>query len=332
MVAANKLASQITAGNRQALARAITLIESVRDDHRAQARDLLAHLLPDTRRSIRLGISGSPGVGKSTFIEAFGGHLTAHGHKVAVLAVDPSSTRGGGSILADKTRMETLSRDPNAFIRPSPSGRTAGGVARGTRDTIALVEAAGFDVVIVETVGVGQSETAAYDLVDMFILLLNPAGGDELQGIKRGIVELADLMVVTKADGALRSAATKTAAQYGGALGLLRPGKRDWKPEIVLTSAREQRGIEEVWRRIEAFRTSREQSGALVKRRAEQATTWMWRDVETGLIEHLKQDRKAAATARKLARDVAAGTLTPAAAAWEILAAHTSGEGSDRNS
>ncbi|PWC95248.1 methylmalonyl Co-A mutase-associated GTPase MeaB, partial [Azospirillum sp. TSO5] len=224
---AARLAEAVRSGDRRALARAITLIESTRADHRATADALLAALLPYTGNSVRLGISGVPGVGKSTFIEAFGLHVIGLGHKVAVLAVDPSSQRTGGSILGDKTRMVDLSREANAFIRPSPAGTTLGGVARRTREAMLICEAAGFDVIVVETVGVGQSETAVADMVDLFMLLLLPAGGDELQGIKKGIVELADLVVVNKADGDLAATARHTVADYRHALALLRHG--DWR-------------------------------------------------------------------------------------------------------
>lgn len=314
------LADKIRAGDRRALARAITLIESSRGDHRARSQVLLAKLLPNPGRAIRIGISGAPGVGKSTFIEAFGRHLIGAGHKLAVLAVDPSSSRTGGSILADKTRMETLSRERNAFIRPSPAGAALGGVARGTRDAIALVEAAGYDIVIVETVGTGQSETAVDDLVDMFILLLGPAGGDELQGIKRGIVEFADLFVVTKADGGLAKPARRTAAHYTGAANLLQPGKKGWRPKVVLTSAIEARGIGEVWDQVKEFQVSQTRTGALDKRRKGQAVSWMWRDIEGGLMALLRKAPGLKATARGLEKKVAAGELTPAAAAQELLA------------
>ena len=219
------LVAGVQGGDRRALAQAITLVESTHPDHRAQAEDLLARLLPATGGALRLGITGVPGVGKSTFIEVFGGHLIDAGRRVAVLAVDPSSQVNRGSILGDKTRMATLARNPAAFIRPSPAGRTLGGVARRTREAMLVCEAAGFDVVIVETVGVGQSETAVAEMADVFVLLLQPGGGDELQGFKRGIMELADLFVITKADGELEAAAARAAAEYQGALGLLRPGR-----------------------------------------------------------------------------------------------------------
>ena len=231
------LAGRVLAGDRRALARAITLVESTRADHRAAAEALLTQVLPHSGQAVRLGITGVPGGGKSTFIEAFGLFLISQGHRVAVLAVDPTSRRSKGSILGDKTRMEELSRAPEAFIRPSPAGRTLGGVARRTREAMLVCEAAGFDVVIVETVGVGQSETAVADMVDMFLLLLQPGSGDELQGFKRGIMELADLVVVNKADGELAPAAERAAAEYRGALQFLRPASKSWKPEVMKCSS-----------------------------------------------------------------------------------------------
>jgi len=248
------LAEGLKAGRRRDLARAITLIESTRPDHRAAARALLEELLPATGGSIRLGISGVPGVGKSTFIEAFGRHVIDRGHRIAVLAVDPTSARSGGSILGDKTRMEELARAPEAFIRPSPAGDTLGGVARRTREAMLACEAAGFDVIVVETVGVGQSETAVADMVDLFCLLLLPGGGDELQGIKRGIVEIADLIVVNKADGAMRDAARHAAAEYRHALTLLRPRDADWRVLLLQAAATENRGIDAVWETIGRWR------------------------------------------------------------------------------
>ena len=243
----NDLAAAIVAGERPALARAITLVESTRDDDRDRAEALLTQLLPRTGGAMRIGISGAPGVGKSTFIEAFGLHLTGEGKKVAVFAVDPSSRRGGGSILGDKTRMEKLSRDPNAYIRPSPAGTTLGGVARRTRECLLLAEAAGFDVVLIETVGVGQSETAVADMTDLFVLLASPGGGDDLQGIKRGVMELADLVLVTKADGDLLPASRRAVADYHAALHLMRPKHKGLQPSVLGVSALEGQGIAEAW-------------------------------------------------------------------------------------
>jgi len=241
------LAEGVVNGNRRALAQAITLIESTRPDHRTAASDLLQRLMPQAGHSIRVGISGVPGVGKSTFIEALGNHVIDAGHRVAVLTVDPSSAISGGSILGDKTRMELLSRRPEAYIRPSPAGKTLGGVTRRSREALILCEAAGYDVVIVETVGVGQSETRVADMTDMFILLQLPGGGDELQGIKRGIMELADLILINKADGELKALAGRSAADYRNALRLLHPRSANWKVEVQTCSARDGRGIAEVW-------------------------------------------------------------------------------------
>jgi len=312
-------AGDILAGNRRALARAITLAESSRPDHRARAETLLAELLPATGKAIRVGLSGPPGVGKSTFIESFGGYLTGKGRKVAVLAVDPSSARSGGSILGDKTRMETLARDPNAFIRPTPSGGTLGGVARRTRDAMLLCEAAGFDVVLIETVGVGQSEVAVADLTDMFLLLVGPGGGDELQGIKRGIMELADLVVVTKADGDLLPAARLAAADYGGALHLIRPKSAHWTAEVILTSAMANQGLAEVWDAIGRHHRALTDSGELASLRAGQLSAAFWTSVREGLLGALLNEPDAKSLAARLEADVSAGKLTPAAAARLLL-------------
>lgn len=313
-------ADEILAGRRRALARAITLVESTREDHRARARDLLDAVVPASGKAVRIGISGTPGVGKSTFIEAFGRFLTAQGHKVAVLAVDPSSKRTGGSILGDKTRMEFLARDPNAFIRPSPSSGTLGGVARRTRETMILVEAAGFDVVLVETVGVGQSETAVSDMVDFFCLLLAPGGGDELQGIKRGVMELADLVIINKADGDLKAAANRAATEYRGALGLMRPKTPHWRPRVRLASALQVTGIEEIWRDITAFRERMQAAGALETQRAGQARAWMWQELTDGLVQALLADTRVARALPEYERQVMAGEATAGAAADALRA------------
>ncbi|HET6521615.1 MAG TPA: methylmalonyl Co-A mutase-associated GTPase MeaB, partial [Geminicoccaceae bacterium] len=263
------LGARIVRGDRRALARAITLIESSRADHQERAERLLEGLLPHTGNAVRVGISGAPGAGKSTFIEALGLRLTrAGGHKVAVLAVDPSSRRSGGSILGDRTRMQELSREPNAFIRPSPAGESLGGVARRTREAALACEAAGFDVVVIETVGVGQSETAVAEMVDTFLLLLAPGAGDELQGIKRGIVELADVVAVNKADGGLRAAAEVARAEYRGALRLLRPATPGWTPPALTCSALTGEGIDGVWRAVLRHRSALEAVGGLEARRA----------------------------------------------------------------
>ena len=316
-----RLAKAVLAGERRALARAITLVESTRADHRAAAEALLAHLMPATGRSLRLGISGVPGVGKSSFIEAFGLHVIGLGHRLAVLAVDPSSKRGGGAILGDKTRMERLAVAPAAFIRPSPTGGALGGVARRTREAIFVAEAAGFDVVIVETVGVGQSETTVEGMVDMFILLLQPGGGDELQGLKRGIIELADLLLVTKADGELAAAANRAAADYRRALQLIMPRSPNWRPPVRLASAVSGKGIPEVWQDVERYRAALGESGELEARRREQARAWLAGELADGLLAALKSDPRAAAAARRIEAEVAAGRLSPAAAATRLLKA-----------
>ncbi len=313
------LAADIRGGGRRALARAITLAESSRADHRAEAEALEAELLAEAGRSVRLGISGVPGVGKSTFIEAFGLHLIDQGHKVAVLAVDPSSKRGGGSILGDKTRMEQLSRASDAFIRPSPTGGTLGGVARRTREAMLLCEAAGFDVIIVETVGVGQSETAVADLVDLFLLLL-PGGGDELQGLKRGIVELADILAINKADGELEAAAGRAAAEYANAVRLLPPGHEGWQPPVLTCSAKTGTGIAEVWAEIARFREAFGPGGAIADKRARQAQAWMWNEISETLMARFKAHPEVAEQLTALGDKVRAGILTPAAAARALMA------------
>ena len=317
----NGLARQVRAGDRRALAKAITLVESARADRQADAEALIAALLPDTGQAIRLGLSGAPGVGKSTFIEAFGLSLVAVGKKVAVLAVDPSSRRSGGSILGDKTRMERLAREDRAFIRPSPAGETLGGVARRTREAVLMVEAAGYDVVLVETVGVGQSETAVADMVDMFALLLAPGGGDELQGIKRGIMELADLVIINKADGDLLPAAKRAAADFAAALHLLQPKYNDWTPPVQLVSALKNEGMSEIWQQVTQFMDQLTAGGTLKQRRAHQARTWMWAEIREGLMAVLEADDTLMARARDLERAVTEGETSPLSAARQILAA-----------
>ncbi len=315
------LGPAILAGDRRALARGITLVESTRDDHRAAATALLAALLPHTGASIRLGITGVPGVGKSTFIETFGQHVIGQGHRMAVLAIDPTSKRSGGSILGDKTRMEELSRNPDAFIRPSPAGETLGGVARRTREAMLLCEAAGFDVILVETVGVGQSETAVADMVDMFLLLLVPGGGDELQGIKRGIMELADLLIVNKADGDLAAAAGRAAGEYAHALQLMPSAYPDWTPEVVQCSALKDRGISDIWDIVGRFQDAREASGGLPERRSGQARAWMWSEIGETLTAEFRSDPAVERRLPALEDAVAAGEITPAQAASALLAA-----------
>jgi len=316
---AERLAARLKAGDRAALARAITLVESTRADHRAQAERLLDLILPDTGRAIRIGLSGAPGVGKSTFTEAFGLLLTGLGHKVAVLAVDPSSARTGGSILGDKTRMEELARDPAAFIRPSPSGGTLGGVARRTREAMLLTEAAGYDVVLVETVGVGQSETAVADMVDLFVLLLAPGGGDALQGIKRGIMELADLVVVNKSDGDLKAAAKRAAMEYQAALHLMRPKSAHWTVPVTQVSALHAQGLEAVWETVAAYRQALEKSGEFLENRRHQATAWFWSELKEGFAEVMLSDAVVAAELPRAEQAVAAGEVTPSVAARQIL-------------
>jgi LAO/AO transport system kinase len=313
------LAEGVLAGNRRALARAITLIESARADHRREAEALLTRLLPATGRSIRLGISGAPGVGKSTFIESFGRHVIEQGHRIAVLAVDPSSRVSGGSILGDKTRMTELARDERAFIRPSPAGSSLGGVARRTREALLACEAAGFDVVVIETVGVGQSETAVADMVDMFVLLLMPGGGDELQGIKRGIVELADLLLINKADGELAAVAGRTAAEYRHALRLLRPASAAWTPPVLTCSGLTGDGVPAVWEAVERYRSALSATGEIARRRAAQARAWLWTELSESLLATLKAHPGVAERLPVLEEEVAAGRITPSAAAETLL-------------
>lgn len=312
-------ADAVRAGDRRALARAITMIESARDDHREQADALISALLPHTGDAIRLGISGTPGAGKSTFIEALGKEVIDAGKTIAVLAVDPSSQRSGGSILGDKTRMPALSASVSAFVRPSPAGATLGGVARRTREAAIACEAAGFDVVVLETVGVGQSETAVSGMVDCFLLLLAPGAGDELQGIKRGIVELADLVVVNKADGDLRAEAGRVAADYQAALDLLRPASAAWRPEVMTCSALQGDGVSDVWGAIRRHRTLLESSGVLEAKRREQRKSWLWDDVRAALLDRLRRDPETAAALSELERQVEAGDLLPSVAADQLV-------------
>ena len=319
---AEDMAQRILAGDRRALARAITLVESGRADHRAEARVLLERLAGAGRQALRIGLSGTPGVGKSTFIEAFGMMLIGRGLRVAVLAVDPSSARSGGSILGDKTRMERLSRDPRAFIRPSPSQAELGGVGRRTREAATLCEAAGFDVILIETVGVGQSETLVAEMTDLFVLLLAPAGGDELQGVKRGIMEIADLILVNKADGDLKPAALRTCADYAGALRLLRRRPQDPEgfPKALTVSAQEENGLAEAWAEMQALVDWRRSNGHFDRRRAEQARGWFEAEVRRGLLARLSEDPALTARMAALGAEVAAGRAEPASAAAEILA------------
>ena len=309
----------IRAGDRRSLARAITLAESTRADHRSLADEVLEALLEHTGRATRIGISGPPGVGKSTFIEAFGLHVIDQGHRLAVLAVDPSSRRTGGSILGDKTRMADLSHRHEAFIRPSPGSGHLGGVARRTREAMLLCEAAGFDVVIIETIGVGQSEVAVADMVDLFTLLVSPAGGDELQGIKRGIMELADLVVVNKADGDLAAAAGRTRADYSGAVHLLRPKWEAWATEVMTCSALTSTGITEIWDAVTRFIATVGASGELVDARAHQATAWLWSEISDTLIDRFRADPVVAEHLHEAEAAVASGLRTPTRAARQLL-------------
>jgi LAO/AO transport system kinase len=312
------LAAGIRAGERATLARAITLIESKRADHRLQAHQLVQELLPATGQAVRLGITGAPGAGKSTTIDALGTYLTGQGHKVAVLAVDPSSTRTGGSILGDKTRMPRLASDSHAFIRPSPSSGTLGGVAAKTRETMLVCEAAGYDVVMVETVGVGQSETAVADMTDFFLVLMVPGAGDELQGLKKGIVELADMIAVNKADGDNVERARVAAAEYRAALNILTPRSPSWSPPVVTYSALTGSGIAELWANVLAHNEKMTASGELAARRREQQVKWMWTMLEERLTAQLRNDPAVRAKLKSAEAAVAAGKLAPTLAVEEI--------------
>lgn len=314
------LAARIRAGDRAALARAITLVESTRPDHQAQARALLTALMPYTGNADRIGLTGVPGVGKSTTIEALGTRLTAQGRRVAVLAVDPTSQRTGGSILGDKTRMAALARDPAAFIRPSPSSGTLGGVAKKTRETMLLCEAAGYDVIIVETVGVGQSETMVAEMADIFVVLMLPNAGDELQGIKKGVLELADLIVVNKAD--LNPDAAEAAARaYRNALHILEPASPNWSPPVLLCAGLSGQGLDQLWQTIARHRATLEASGERAARRAEQQVRWMRALVQERVGEAFRAHPAVRAALPKLEADVAAGRLPASVAAEELVSA-----------
>ena len=324
------LAERLRRGERRALSQAVTLVESSRADHRAEAEALLTALSGDVGGALRVGLTGTPGVGKSSFIERFGGLITASGLKVAVLAVDPTSARTGGSILGDKTRMEKLARDPNAYIRPSPAGAALGGVARRTREAILLCEAAGYDVVLVETVGVGQSETMVSDMTDLFILLIAPAGGDELQGVKRGVMELADLILVNKADGDLKPQAMATVADYKSALRLMaaRPGDPPDVPDVMPVSAMSGEGLEQAWERMSAVDAWRRAEGWRDATRRKQAALWLRYALERGLIDAFDADPSARAAFKALAAEVEQGALTAEVAAGRALRAFlNSGDG-----
>ncbi|MBV6474948.1 MAG: methylmalonyl Co-A mutase-associated GTPase MeaB [Rhodocyclaceae bacterium] len=313
-----QLVDGVLARQARALAKAITLVESTRRDHQARAEQVLAALLPHTGQAIRVGISGAPGAGKSTFIEALGLHLIGRGHRIAVLAVDPSSTISGGAILGDKTRMEKLSTRPEAFIRPSPSGGSLGGVAEKTREAMLVCEAAGFDVVIVETVGVGQSETTVAGMVDAFVLLQLPNAGDDLQAIKKGIVELADLVAINKAD--LDPKAAQFAKhQFENALGLLRATSAHWRPKVLTLSAQTGEGIAGFWQEIETHRKTLEASGELAQKRRRQALDWMWTLIDAELRNRFRHHEGVKHDLEKVSRCVTAGSMTPAAAAHRLL-------------
>jgi LAO/AO transport system kinase len=320
VTAAPSLAEALRRGDRRALARAITLVESTRPDHRAEAETLLAEVMPHTGNSFRIGVSGPPGAGKSTFIERFGLDGVARGRRVAVLAVDPASKRGGGAILADKTRMAELGRSPHAFVRPSSAGLSRGGAARRTREAILLCEAAGFDAVVVESVGAGQSETAVADMTDIFVLVLPPAAGDELQGIKRGIVELADLVLVNKADGELAEAALRTVADYASAMRLIRPPSPEWEAPVRAVSALEGKGVAEVWDDVARFREALDATGAWTQRRREQARAALWSEIDDSLLEQFRAAPAVASRLGAVEAEVAAGARTPAAGARTLLA------------
>ncbi|MGR3913388.1 MAG: methylmalonyl Co-A mutase-associated GTPase MeaB [Gammaproteobacteria bacterium] len=320
MTRADSGIAALRAGDRRALARAITLLESTRAEHRRAAEKLLRRVMPHSGGAIRLGISGAPGVGKSTFIEAFGAHAIARGHRVAVLSIDPTSRVSGGSILGDKTRMATLAANPNAFIRPSPAGGALGGVARRTQEALLVCEAANYDLIIVESTGVGQSETLVAAMTDIFLLLLPPAGGDALQGIKRGIMELADIVVVNKHDGELAKHAAVTAAGIGGALGMMRPRMAGWRTPVVRVSAIENTGIGTVREKIDAYCKLLNANGALQKRRRAQAREWLWNETREALLAELKKDPAVDAAFARLLMQVGDGKLPASVAARELVA------------
>ena len=308
----------VRSGNRAILGKAITLVESNNPGHQAQARELLQELLPDTGKAYRVGITGVPGVGKSTTIDQLGVNLTKAGHRVAVLAVDPTSSRSGGSILGDKTRMPGLAQDDNAFIRPSPTSGTLGGVTRKTRETMALVEAAGFDIVLVETVGVGQSETAVSEMVDFFLVLALPGAGDELQGIKKGVIEIADMIAVNKADGDNAQRANRAASQYRSALHILTPASASWEPPVITISGLANTGLDTLWKKIEEHRSKLTESGEFRQRRQTQAVKWMHDMLEERLRAALKANPRVAARSTSLENAVRVGDMTPEMAVSEI--------------
>ena len=314
----------VLAGDRTVLARAITLIESQHPDHRLRAQEVVQALLPSTGAAHRIGITGVPGVGKSTFIDQFGIDLTGAGHRVAVLAVDPTSSRTGGSILGDKTRMERLAVDPAAFVRPSPAGRSLGGVTRATRETILLCEAAGFDVVIVETVGVGQSETVVADMVDFFLVLMLAGAGDELQGIKKGVLELADLVAVNKADGDNRTRAELSAADYRAALHLMSPASPTWSPPVVTCSGLTGDGLAELWQQIDLHRQKLSATGELDARRRDQQVRWMWSMLDDRLRDDLRGGPQIRGVLLDVQRRVHDGEIPATVAVEEVWSCYVS--------
>ena len=312
------LVDGVLTGQRRALAKAITLIESTRADHQRRAQQVLNALLPKTGNAIRIGISGVPGAGKSTFIEALGVWLIERGKKLAVLAVDPSSSVSGGSILGDKTRMEQLSQREEAFIRPSPSAGSLGGVAEKTREAMLLCEASGYDVIIVETVGVGQSETTVAGMVDMFCLLQLPNAGDDLQAIKKGIVEIADMVIINKADIDPRATAVAR-AQWRNALHMLRPASKNWAPPVIALSALHKEGIVEFWEQVEKYQAALTPTGEFAARRQHQSLSWMWQLIDSGLRQHFRHHPRVRENLPALTRSVERGHTTPAAAAYALL-------------
>ncbi len=306
-------------GDRRILSKAITLVESALPEHQELASAVVDDLLGQTGEAVRLGITGVPGVGKSTFIESFGMMLTGRGHRVAVLAIDPSSSRSGGSVMADKTRMERLSVEKNAFIRPSPSGRTLGGVARKTRETMMLCEAAGFDVIIVETVGVGQSEVAVASMTDFFLVLMLAGAGDELQGIKKGVLEMADAVAINKADGANVENADRARKQYETAIHYVMPASPLWMPPVLTCSAVEMTGIDEIWETVHRHRDKFMKAGEFAEKRRRQALDWLWTLVEEGLKERFRRHPGVREELPTLSREVERGTTSPTVAAGRLL-------------
>ena len=313
------LLEEILQGNRRSMAKAITLLESTNSESFEKGQELLDSLLPFTGKALRIGITGVPGVGKSTFIEAFGLFLIEHGHRVAVLAVDPSSPITGGSIMGDKTRMKELSKHPDSFIRPSPSSGVLGGVARKTRETILICEAADYDIVFVETVGVGQSETLVDSMVDLFMLLMLPNAGDELQGIKKGVLELADLIVVNKSDGLQESLAITTQSEYRKAMQLISSSKISWEPQILRCSALEKKGMNTIWEIVKNFREALQNSGEWEKQRKNQSEKWMWTLVEEGLLNNFHKNKIIQKTITEIEKSVVSGEILPANAARKLL-------------